>query len=326
MNVARRHHFLPQCYLKGFSQPRQRNKIHNVVVFDRSGKKFTSNIINIAVKRDFNRVELEGHSPDVFEQAMAEFEGTLAPALDRIIKAGNLKNEDDRAFLLNFIGLISIRNPRFRETFRRFNEDVMGKMMELMTATKDRWEQQIAQAHDAGYLKDAKHVPYEQMRDFVRKKQYTIELNTSYHIKTELGGFDAILPTLFNRKWVALTPPEKSAGFATSDHPVCLMFTDPKMRGGLYGPGHGLAGTEIIFPVSRRLAVVGAFELEEGEIQLTEDSVAGFNGAIVAYAQRQVYARDEDFAYSRQYNEKPRRGAALVKDVAFLRKTETKQA
>jgi hypothetical protein len=108
--VARRHHFLPQCYLKGFSQPRKRGKTHNVVVFDRNGKTFTSNIINIAVKHDFNRVEIEGHAPDVFEQAMAGFEGELAPALDRILKAGNLKNTEDRVILLNFIGLISIQS------------------------------------------------------------------------------------------------------------------------------------------------------------------------------------------------------------------------
>ena len=70
--VARRHHFLPQCYLKGFSRSRKQGKAHQVVVFDRDGKSFTSSIINIAVKHDFNRVEIDGHAPDVFEQVMAD--------------------------------------------------------------------------------------------------------------------------------------------------------------------------------------------------------------------------------------------------------------
>src|SRR5699024_12602915 len=52
-----------------------------VVTFDRSGKSFTSNILNIAVEQDFNRVEIEGHAPDAFEQIMATFEGQLAPAI-----------------------------------------------------------------------------------------------------------------------------------------------------------------------------------------------------------------------------------------------------
>jgi hypothetical protein len=219
--VARRHHFLPQCYLKGFSRPRKRGQTHQVVVFDRDGKSFTSNILNIAVKHDFNRVEIDGHAPDVFEQVMADLEGELAPALNRILQAGNLRNAEDRAILLNFIGLIAIRNPRHRETFRDFNERVLNRMMELATSTKERWEGQMKQAREAGYLKDTKSLSYEKMRDFVKKKDYRIELNTGFHIASELQGFDAILPTLFNRKWVSLTSPEDSSGFITSDQ-SCL--------------------------------------------------------------------------------------------------------
>jgi hypothetical protein len=323
--ISRRHHFLPQCYLKGFSRPRKRGKTHHVVVFDRDGKTFTSNVLNIAVKHDFNRIEIEGSAPDEFEKAMAKFEGELAPALNRILQAGNLKNADDRAILLNFIGFIAIRNPRHRETFRDFNEQVMNRMMDLSTATKERWENQMKRAREAGYLKDTKNISYEEMRDFVEKKEYRIELDTGFHTSTEMHGFDAILPTLFNRKWVSFTPPEGSSGFIASDHPVCLMFSDPKMRGKFYGPGHGLSGTEIIFPVGKRLAVVGAFELQDAEYQLTEEGVAGINGALVAYADRHVYAHDIDFRYSRQETEMGRRGAALINDLLFfIRKKEAK--
>jgi hypothetical protein len=320
--VARRHHFLPQCYLKGFSKPRKRGKTHNVVVFDRDGKTFTSNILNIAVKHDFNRVEIEGSAPDTFEQTMAKFEGELAPALNRILEAGNLKSGEDRAILLNFIGLIAIRNPRHRETFRDFNEQIATRVMELVTDTKERWEGQMKRARAAGALKETNKVTYEEMRDFVKKKQYRLELRTEFHIESEMKAFDSVLPTLFKRKWLSLTPPKESRGFITSDHPVCLMFSDPKLRGKFFGPGHGLPGTELIFPIGKRLAVVGAFELQEGELPISEDGVAGLNGAIVAYADRQVYAYDGDFTYSRQYAEKPRRGAGLVNDLLFRRKKE----
>ncbi|MBR0753539.1 DUF4238 domain-containing protein [Bradyrhizobium jicamae] len=316
--VARRHHFLPQCYLKGFARPKKHGKTHQVVVFDRAGKSFTSNIINIAVEQDFNRVDVEGHPPDTFEQLMAAFEGDLGPALSRILQARNLRNEEDRATLLNFIGLVAIRNPRFRETFRDFNEQVLNQLMNLVTADKDRWEGQVKKMRDSGYVKpDSPEVTYEQMRDFVQRGDYRIELNKGFHIASELKGFDAILPTLFNRKWVCLTPPAVSGGFITSDHPVCLMFSDPALRGKFFGPGHGLKGTEIIFPVSRHLAVVGAFELKEDEIQLPEEHVARVNGAVAACAERQVYAHNIDFNYLRRDNEKPRRGAELVNDLDF---------
>ena len=57
--VARRHHYLPRCYLKGFAKPQKRGKSCYVHVFDRDGKTFTTNIVNIAAERDFNRVEVE---------------------------------------------------------------------------------------------------------------------------------------------------------------------------------------------------------------------------------------------------------------------------
>src|SRR5262249_27734264 len=101
--------------------------------------------------------------------------------------------------------------------------------------------------------------------------------------------------------------------------PVCLMFSDPKIRGGFHGPGHGLARTQIIFPLGTRMAIVGAYELDEATFQLNEGGVAGVNGALVTHADRQGYAANPDFTYVRQENEKPRRGASLVKDPHFLR-------
>jgi hypothetical protein len=69
--------------------------------------------------------------------------------------------------------------------------------MELSTATKERWEGQMAQARAAGYLKGTKNISYEDMRDFVKKKEYRIDLNKEFHISTEMGSFDSVLQALF---------------------------------------------------------------------------------------------------------------------------------
>ena len=105
--------------------------------------------------------------------------------------------------------------------------------------------------------------------------------------------------------------------------PTPVMVGDRPL-GGFYGAGHGLARTELIFPIGSRMAVVGAYEIEEGTLELNEDGVAGVNGAMVAFADRQVYAADPDFTYARQQNEKPRRGASVIKDSLFLTDRKTK--
>ena len=90
------------------------------------------------------------------------------------------------------------------------------------------------------------------------------------------------------------------------------------MRGGFYGAGLALSNTEIVFPISPALAVIGAFEIENGEQDVNDVAVASLNGAIIAYAERQVYALDRDFKYSMQYNEPIRTEADLMTDTRFL--------
>src|SRR4051794_32422018 len=105
MTTARRHHYVPQFYLRGFSVPRK--KVRQVVVFDpNQWAPFQSPIANIAAERDFNRVDVEGLDPNTIETGMSKFESRCSSALERIIAARSLDNVDDRALLLNLIALL----------------------------------------------------------------------------------------------------------------------------------------------------------------------------------------------------------------------------
>jgi hypothetical protein len=73
------------------------------------------------------------------------------------------------------------------------------------------------------------------------------------------------------------------------------MWSEPAKRRGPVG--FGLPGTEIVFPICSRLALVGAFEIEEDEIDAPEGLVATVNGMLIHFAKRQVYARDHNFRY-----------------------------
>jgi hypothetical protein len=140
--VARRHHYVPRCYLKGFSVPRKGKP--QVQVFDKVLRKaFATAIDNVALERDFNTVKVDGLEPDAFEKAMASFEGELASSLERIIAAQSLENMDDRATLLNFITFLALRNPRQREMMRDFHERVAKQIMNVALATPERWAHQV---------------------------------------------------------------------------------------------------------------------------------------------------------------------------------------
>jgi hypothetical protein len=205
---------------------------------------------------------------------------------------------------------------------RDFHERVAKLVLDVSLATPERWEAQVKRAREAGYLKDAPKVAelsYEQMKKFAREANFNISVRRERHIQLELETFNKMLPILLERKWLLLRAPQDSGGFITSDHPVVLIWSNPAMRGGFHSPGFGLIGTEVFFPISTRLAVVGAFELQEATIDVHPNAVASLNGAQVAYAQRQVYARDRNFTYALDAEELPRKASKLINDKRFRR-------
>jgi Protein of unknown function (DUF4238) len=275
----------------------------------------------VAHERDFNRVEIDGLAPDAFENALAGFETEISATLNRIIATQSIVAEADRIALVNLICALALRNPRLRETIRDFHERVERSILNVMLATPERWAAQVKKIREAGYLKDVREVPeltYEQVKKFAREADFTVNVPTQRHIQLELQTFDKLLPILLERKWLLLRAPRESGGFITSDHPVVLTWSDPAMRSG-HRPGFGLTGTEVFFPISTWLAVVGAFELQAGTIDVHPDSVASLNGAQVAYAQRQVYARDRNFTYVLDAEELPRKASKLINDKRFRR-------
>jgi hypothetical protein len=88
------------------------------VVDAKEHREFTTHPKNVAVERDFHAVEFEGLPRDAFEKDLAGFETELDNALRRIAATRSIaKDENNRAYLLNFICLLAIKNPGLRENF-----------------------------------------------------------------------------------------------------------------------------------------------------------------------------------------------------------------
>jgi hypothetical protein len=261
-------------------------------------------------------VHVEGLDPDAFEKAAADFESELAPALGRIIESRSLQDPNDLGLLLNFLAWLATRNPRLRENVRDFHERIAKQIMHLALATPTRWASQVKKLN---LPTDQEAVTYEEMKRFVGRDEYTVSVPTERHIQLEASVFEKVLRTMFDRKWVLLRAPSASGGFITSDHPVCLTYSQPRGREPI---GFGLKNTEVLFSISPRLAVVGAFELEHGEADVDEDLIARFNGTVAMYAERQVYSRDHRFHYLLDDDGQSRKASRLASDLTWRRQDE----
>ena len=111
----------------------------------------------------------------------------------------------------------------------------------------------------------------------------------------------SILKCLWKREWIIVEATDDTGPFITGDHPICLSWINladvPPMERN--NPGHGMVGTRIIFPLSRRLALIGQFMDNHEPTSLrttaTRDMVAGLNAQAFQNAIKQVYAPSPGF-------------------------------
>ena len=114
--------------------------------------------------------------PNAVEKALAEFEGKVAPALERVKAAKSLADKKDRDAVMNLICALAIRNPRQRATINDFVGELMQLVSETSVATKERWESQVARMKAAGIWDDSSSVPYEEIKKLIKERRYKIKV------------------------------------------------------------------------------------------------------------------------------------------------------
>jgi Protein of unknown function (DUF4238) len=133
---ARHHHFVPQFYLKSFARPR--SKDGKLTVFDLKERKgFTSRPRNVASRRDYNRIEIEGRDPTGVETQLAVLEANANQAFRRNIASRSIDNADDFSFILVLIARIALSNPLFGEQRDKMIGQIGTMMMHNMEATQN---------------------------------------------------------------------------------------------------------------------------------------------------------------------------------------------
>lgn len=286
------HHFIPQFYLRNFSESANKRKAQ-VFVFDQSTmKSFRTLVRNIGARRNFFRVEVEGFDPNYVEDGMAEIEGEIAPRLAEVIETKGFPTDEHLHSVMLLMGNLAVRNPRFRSTIEDPIIKLVSGAMKVSLQSKCRYDYLIRQAQDDG-VPIRSDISYEDMRAFVDRGNYKIAINQTYLIGLELDAVLRVVELLTRRSWAFVSAPAGST-FTTCDDPVVLAWADGEDRG-LYSPGFGLKETVVMFPISPELALIGLFAEQPRNRIFRRDQVAAVNTSLAKYATAQLYARDGEF-------------------------------
>jgi hypothetical protein len=293
MPTARQHHFLPQFYLKGFAK--QNGKVWQTWALDLKQKRqFQTNIKKVATIRDFNRIDVDGQPPDAIEQALSSLETDFANVFAEIIKNKSLPINESLNVLFNFIALIAVRNPQFRNQLQSFHDKIARTHAQMLVSDKKVWDSTTARAKAQGVKLD-ESVSYEDIKAFVESDAYDVKISPSWQLDLELTGVDAVLGTLSQRKWTLIQTDDHTHGFICCDRPVSLRWMPDVKSHPFYGPGFASTDTLLIMPLTHNLALVGSFEHGRGSITVEKNYVAEINTSTLLMADRQVYSREQIF-------------------------------
>ena len=291
MSVPRKHHYVPRFYLSGFSEGK-----HLHVLDKRSWRNFSVNVEDAACERDYYMIEVEADGdPAELERFFGTFETSGAQALRQIVESQVLPPDEVlHEKLLPFVALMSVRGPGPRDAIERPFAEMMKQIMWLMTSSKEAYENNIKKvAEQTGA--DLSSVTYEEMRDFVRRGEYDIDMGQNFRMRTLLQMLVPVLELLSMRHWSLAVSSADSPDLICSDRPVSLSWNRAELVHPFFGPGFGVPETMVSMPLNRHLCLLGVFEEVEPHHVLSAEDVATLNTCTALQATRFVYSKADDF-------------------------------
>lgn len=268
MSEPRKHHFLPQFYLKGFSPDQSGIYLLN----KKQGKFFGCQIKDVAAIRDYHELDVEGLAdPYILEKRLAAIESTQAEFIKTPICDG-ITDSKHRHGLLEFLSIMRMRVPAVKEHIAKsYSSTIKAVALDLQRSGK---------------------LPPPPLGFEVKLKIENLNVEITNWKCLEkmfaLGANEETIRLLAQMRITLYRAPAK-LNFITSDQPVALYH--PTLFNSAYGAGLITPGVEITLPISSQLLL----KLDHGsesdiEIKATREDVDEYN--------RRTFIMTQTFAYT----------------------------
>lgn len=267
MPVAKRHHTVPQFYLRGFSRNDQLGTVRLP-----GDKRFVQSVRKAAAEMNFYSVDGHEDGPDAFEKALSTIEGEAARVFSLISNGVWPLELEDRGTLAYFLALQAVRGPEQRRNM----EHVAAQMTRLEIGYGGRANVANWVRRNRGVLvsEEESQTIWDQA---TRPEGPPIRLQPIAHIKQIVELADALLPYLIGRPWLLVRFDKRS--LVTSDTPVGLV---PRSDQEPWSGVGFLTAWGITFPLTRKLGLL-----------LTDGMVVANAGGTVEHVQAGLLDRAE---------------------------------
>jgi hypothetical protein len=283
----RRHHYVPQFYLRRFASGEQIARVR----LDEPGRHDIANVSGVAVMRDlYTSVDVEIGETVVVERLLAMLDGLASSAMARLAAAVLFPPPpEERANFGLWLSMLHVRGPNTRRWMEMMTDQTMK--MELSLIHDEEAARAYLRGEDGPEPDEAS---VRELLDLVNDMDsWEVAPHQSNMVRDMLNlGLEAS-PYFFGRHWAVLKFPEK--GLVLTDKPI-ILYQKPEKRSPWMGVGIGTAD-ELWLPLDRSTALILHSENLLGDRVVhapVSHSVDDFNQAVVSQAHREIYCHPDD--------------------------------
>ncbi len=284
MSEPKRHHHLPEMYLKGFSHDEKR-----VALYDLEAEKgYETSIKNVGVVSELYTIIIDKKEKNrSAEQFLSDHIET--PAAEAIRKINNqiLISDEEKAHLSFFIGFIANRLPSRRESVEELIKGYASAIIQQKFGTLDDTIASMKRRDQDVDLEEAR-----ELHNFATSSNCEIKPNNAEFIKTLITMGVDLSKKINSMSWTAYFAP-KGTSFITSDNPFMFASEAATLREGEVFNNYPNA--RCVFPLSRFVML----EMRQTERPtsfgihvITRQSVREFNKACCGLATRLIIGQD----------------------------------
>ncbi|RYU14827.1 DUF4238 domain-containing protein [Nocardioides iriomotensis] len=241
MSVAKRHHTVPQFYLRGFA-----NGERIATVRLPGDQRFVQSVRKAASETNFYAVAGHEDGPDVFEKLLSSIEGDASRVFTRISSGTWPLELEDRWTLAHFIAVQTVRGPEQRRNMEHLAAQVAR--MEIGYGGRASVRDWVARNRGISISEEQAESIWDQA---TRPEGPPIKIGAIAHIEQMAELSEALLPYVAGRPWTLIRFGRRS--LVTSDTPVGLVphSDSPPWSGVGFGTAWG-----VTFPLTRKLGLL----------------------------------------------------------------------
>jgi len=279
----KKHHFLPQFYLRGFSRE------DHVCLYDREKREYRrQKPINIAFVKHFYTTALEGGESDTLvEEMLSRIEGQAKPIIDDLISGKHL-TLTQRFRLSRFLGFLFTRTPKFDRETTQLADQTHKQIAKELIPTVEAAARVLEKSGNDTF------VTAESFFDFIHKERFQITGHRNIVLDFMMKHAQEASKGLFSMNWEVVHAPSKRA-FITSDAPFGYIVPDNLKD--TDRPILGILSEEIlkVIPLSPEIALrIGAYGLGFSHVVVDRRELAKINLAVAKECDRFLIGTNED--------------------------------